>query len=37
LSENLAHNDINAKLGLPSNYTDQVNAFMAGLTSGAFR
>jgi acetyl esterase/lipase len=35
LPENLAHNDINATLGLPSDYTNQVNAFMAAVTSGA--
>jgi acetyl esterase/lipase len=34
LPENLEHNDINAKLGLPSDYTNQVNAFMAAVTSG---
>jgi hypothetical protein len=34
LPENLAHNDINAKLGLPSDYTDEVNAFMGAVRCG---
>lgn len=31
LPQNLVHGQINANLGLPSNYTTQVNAFMANL------
>ena len=37
VQEALVHGQINDKLGLPSDYTSQVNAFMAGLTSGSLR
>jgi acetyl esterase/lipase len=34
IEEDLDHGDINGTLGLDSDYTSQVNAFMAALTSG---
>ena len=37
LRVNLDHADINDKLGLPSDYTTQINAFMAGLVDGTLR
>lgn len=37
VQQDLYHGDINGTLGLPSDYTSEVTAFMAGLTSGTLR
>ena len=37
LSQNLDHGDINNNLGLPSDYTTQVSAFMGALYNGSLR
>jgi acetyl esterase/lipase len=37
IQENLMHGDINGTLGLTSNYTSQVDAFMTGLLNGTLR